>query len=167
MYLFSYSAQPSIEVHCSSKANIYIYIFYLTFLSFPLKYSLSLSLPSLFFLSLFSSDSSLNPVSSFSISSLSFLSSFRMIDDGVGRWVSWMAWLALAWVSGSAMAGPVRRWSGFDGEFCASWSCFFSLNQAQMVGLMVDWGASSTLLVWKSSSDLLDFWQWLCIVLAC
>jgi len=35
-----------------------------------------------------------------------------------------------------------------------------------MVGLMVVWGASSTLLVWKSSSDLLDFWQWLWVVLA-
>ena len=30
-----------------------------------------------------------------------------VIGDGVGRWVSWMAWVsgsAMAWVSGSAMA---------------------------------------------------------------
>ena len=38
-------------------------------------------------------------------------------------WVLWMVW-----VSGSAMASLVWRWSGFDGGFCASWSCFFSLS---------------------------------------
>ena len=28
----------------------------------------------------------------------------------------------------AVVAGLVRRWSRFDGGFCASWSCFFSLS---------------------------------------
>ena len=98
-YLFSYSAHPSIDVHnvhCSAKLEKKI-LFNFSF-SFPLKYSFSLSL-SLLLLFLFVKLKSLSPLSSFSISSLSFLSSSCVIGDGVGWWVSWMAW-----VSGSAMA---------------------------------------------------------------
>ena len=28
----------------------------------------------------------------------------------------------------AVVAGLVRRWSGFDGGFCASWSCLFFIS---------------------------------------
>ena len=87
-----------------------------------------------------------------------------MIGDGVGWWVSWMAW-----VSGSAMAMAMAMAgllslsrSSSDGGFDCGLGCsamtmvmagLLSLDQAQMVGLMVVWGVSSTFLVWKLSSD--------------
>ena len=60
-----------------------------------------------------------------------------VIGDGVGWWVSWMAWvsgLAMAWVSGLAMAGLEHKIN--SGLAMAG---LLSLDQAQMVGLMVVW----------------------------
>ena len=60
-----------------------------------------------------------------------------VISDDVGRWVSWMAWvsgLAMAWVSGSVMVGLEHKIN--SGSAMAG---LLSLDQAQMVGLMVVW----------------------------
>ena len=60
-----------------------------------------------------------------------------VIGDGVGWWVSWMGWVSgstMAWVSGPAMAGLEHKIN--SGSAMAG---LLSLDQAQMVGLMVVW----------------------------
>ena len=129
--MFSYSAHLSIDMHCSTKLKKKIYILFNFSPPFSLKYSLSLSLClsfSLCLLFLFVSDSRVSTslflfylLDLFSLffsrdrrwrGSMGFVNGVLAIGsvgfvDGVGRWVSWMAWVsgsAMAWVSGLAMA---------------------------------------------------------------
>ena len=62
----------------------------------------------------------------------------------------------------AVVVGLVRRWSRFDGGFCASWSCFFSLSRSTATGNKINASEIGSRFGWCAMTEIgcyLGFWH--------